>query len=147
MQRVGDVLIGRNHRALILSRNLFQRSLRGALSVQQRAAFEYRLADAAGNRPERAAPAEQPGDLVRGTAERPGDRELRQHGGHRGADLRVGGVTTHTVLHNLVFGCLLVFLVQWIFLGNLRSAIIVGANIPFALLFSVTILYLMGESA
>ena len=56
-------------------------------------------------------------------------------------------VTTHTVLHNLVFGCLLVFLIQWIFLGNLRSAIIVGANIPFALLFSVTILYLMGESA
>ncbi len=56
-------------------------------------------------------------------------------------------VTTHTVLHNLVFGCLLVFFIQWIFLGNLRSAIIVGANIPFALLFSVTILYLMGESA
>jgi len=56
-------------------------------------------------------------------------------------------VTTHTVLHNLIFGCVLVFLIQWIFLGNLRSAIIVGANIPFALLFSITILYLMGESA
>ena len=40
-------------------------------------------------------------------------------------------VTTHTVLHNLIFGCLLVFLVQWIFLGDLRSAIIVGVNIPF----------------
>ena len=39
-------------------------------------------------------------------------------------------VTTHTVLHNLVFGCLLVFLIQWIFLGDLRSAIIVGSNIP-----------------
>ena len=38
------------------------------------------------------------------------------------------GVTTHTVLHNLVFGCLLVFLIQWIFLGDLRSAIIVGAQ-------------------
>src|SRR5215467_2172992 len=56
-------------------------------------------------------------------------------------------VTTHTVLHNLIFGCVLVFFIQWIFLGNLRSAIIVGANIPFALLFSITILYLMGESA
>ena len=56
-------------------------------------------------------------------------------------------VTTHTVLHNLVFGCLLVFFIQWIFLGNLRGAIIVGANIPFALLFSTTILYLTGESA
>jgi cobalt-zinc-cadmium resistance protein CzcA len=56
-------------------------------------------------------------------------------------------VTTHTVIHNLVFGCLLVFLIQWIFLGDLRSAIIVGSNIPFALLFSITILYLTGESA
>jgi cobalt-zinc-cadmium resistance protein CzcA len=56
-------------------------------------------------------------------------------------------VTTHTVLHNLLFGCALVFLVQWVFLGNFRSALIVGANIPFALLFSITILYLMGESA
>jgi cobalt-zinc-cadmium resistance protein CzcA len=56
-------------------------------------------------------------------------------------------VTTHTVLHNLVFGCALVFLVQWVFLGDLRSALIVGANIPFALLFSITVLYLMGESA
>ena len=56
-------------------------------------------------------------------------------------------VTTRTVLHNLIFGCLLVFLIQWIFLGDLRSAITVGANIPFALFFSVTILVLMGEDA
>jgi heavy metal efflux system protein len=56
-------------------------------------------------------------------------------------------VTTHTVVHNLVFGIVLVFVIQWVFLGNLRSAIIVGANIPFALFFSITILYLMGESA
>jgi cobalt-zinc-cadmium resistance protein CzcA len=56
-------------------------------------------------------------------------------------------VTTHTVLHNLIFGCLLVFLIQWIFLGDLRSAIIVGANIPFALFFSIIILVLTGESA
>ena len=56
-------------------------------------------------------------------------------------------VTTHTVLDNLVFGCLLVFLVQWVFLGNLRSAIIVGINIPFALFFSIIILVLRGEDA
>ena len=56
-------------------------------------------------------------------------------------------VTTHTVLHNLVFGCLLVFLIQWIFLGDLRSAIIVGINIPFALLFAVILLVLRGEDA
>ena len=56
-------------------------------------------------------------------------------------------VTTTTVLHNLIFGCLLVFMVQWVFLGNLRSAIIVGVNIPFALFFSVIILVLRGEDA
>src|SRR6202040_2668293 len=57
------------------------------------------------------------------------------------------GVTTHTVLHNLVFGCLLVFLIQWIFLGDLRSAIIVGVNIPFALFFAIILLVLRGEDA
>jgi heavy metal efflux system protein len=57
------------------------------------------------------------------------------------------GVTTHTVLHNLVFGCLLVFLIQWVFLGDLRSAVIVGANIPFALFFAIIILVLRGEDA
>ena len=57
------------------------------------------------------------------------------------------GVTTHTVLHNLIFGCLLVFLIQWIFLGDLRSAIIVGANIPFALFFAIIIMVLRGEDA
>jgi cobalt-zinc-cadmium resistance protein CzcA len=56
-------------------------------------------------------------------------------------------VTVHTVVHNLVFGCLLVFFIQWIFLGNLRSAIIVGVNIPFALFFSIIILVLLGEDA
>jgi heavy metal efflux system protein len=56
-------------------------------------------------------------------------------------------VTTHTVLHNLIFGCILVFLIQWIYLGDLRSAIIVGVNIPFALFFSVIILAPMGEDA
>jgi cobalt-zinc-cadmium resistance protein CzcA len=56
-------------------------------------------------------------------------------------------VTTHTVLHNLIFGCVLVFLIQWIFLGDLRSAMIVGLNIPFALLFAIILLVLQGESA
>ncbi|MFZ3360395.1 MAG: CusA/CzcA family heavy metal efflux RND transporter [Xanthobacteraceae bacterium] len=56
-------------------------------------------------------------------------------------------VTTATVLHNLAFGCVLIFIIQWIFLGDLRSAIIVGANIPFALFFSIMILVLRGEEA
>jgi heavy metal efflux system protein len=56
-------------------------------------------------------------------------------------------VTTHTVLHNMVLGILLIFFVQWGFLGNLRSAIIVATTIPFALFFAITILVLRGESA
>jgi heavy metal efflux system protein len=56
-------------------------------------------------------------------------------------------VTTDTVVHNLLFGIILVFLVQWAFLGNLRSAIIVAATIPFALLFAIGILVLRGDSA
>jgi cobalt-zinc-cadmium resistance protein CzcA len=57
------------------------------------------------------------------------------------------GVTTHTVLHNLLFGCILVFAIQWIFLGDLRSAMIVSANIPFALFFAIIILVLRDEDA
>jgi len=56
-------------------------------------------------------------------------------------------VTTATVLHNLVNGCLLIFFIQWLFLGDLRSAIIVGVNIPFALFFSIMIMVLRGEDA
>ncbi|HYN38376.1 MAG TPA: efflux RND transporter permease subunit, partial [Rhodospirillales bacterium] len=55
--------------------------------------------------------------------------------------------TTHTVLHNMVVGILLIVLLQWLFLGDLRSALIVGATIPFALFFAVIILVLRGESA
>ena len=55
-------------------------------------------------------------------------------------------VTTHTVLHNLLFGIGLIFLVQWLFLGNLRSAIIVSATIPFAFLFAAAIMVMRGES-
>ncbi|CAL76469.1 Putative cation/heavy metal efflux system protein [Bradyrhizobium sp. ORS 278] len=55
--------------------------------------------------------------------------------------------TTHTVLENMVVGIGLIVLLQWIFLGDLRSALIVGATIPFALFFAVIILVLRGESA
>src|ERR1700730_965548 len=57
------------------------------------------------------------------------------------------GITTRTVLHNMVVGIALIFLLQWVFLGNLRSALIVGATIPFALFFAVGIMVLRGESA
>lgn len=55
-------------------------------------------------------------------------------------------VTTATVIHNMVAGVILIFLIQWIFLGNLRSAAIVATTIPFALFFAVIIMTLRGES-
>jgi cobalt-zinc-cadmium resistance protein CzcA len=56
-------------------------------------------------------------------------------------------ITINTVLHNLMFGVALIFLIQWVFLGNLRCAIIVAATIPVALLLAVIITVLRGESA
>jgi cobalt-zinc-cadmium resistance protein CzcA len=57
------------------------------------------------------------------------------------------GLTVHTVIHNLLFGIALIFLIQWVFLGNLRCAIIVAATIPVALLLAVMITVARGESA
>ena len=56
-------------------------------------------------------------------------------------------VTTHTVMHNLVEGILLIFILQYIFLGNIRAALIVAATIPFALSFAIGLILLKGESA
>jgi heavy metal efflux system protein len=56
-------------------------------------------------------------------------------------------VTTHTVLQNMFSGILLIFLMQWIFLGDLRSAIVVAATIPFALSIALIVMVTRGESA
>src|SRR5665213_1942143 len=45
-------------------------------------------------------------------------------------------LTTHTVLHNLVEGIILVSVILFVFLGNLRGALIVTLTIPFSLLFA-----------
>src|ERR1700739_1718749 len=55
--------------------------------------------------------------------------------------------TTHTVLHNLTEGIILVIVVLFLFLGNVRGAVIVALTIPFALLFSATCLKLKGIPA
>ena len=44
--------------------------------------------------------------------------------------------TTHTVLHNLSEGVLLVSIILFFFLGNVRGALIVAMTIPFSLLFA-----------
>jgi cobalt-zinc-cadmium resistance protein CzcA len=45
-------------------------------------------------------------------------------------------LTTHTVLHNLTEGIILVVIILMLFLGNVRGAIIVALTIPFSLLFA-----------
>src|SRR5215216_3534192 len=56
-------------------------------------------------------------------------------------------ITVQTVLHNLLFGIALIFLIQWVFLGDLRCALIIAATIPVGLFFAVIITVLRGESA
>src|SRR6202050_5156515 len=55
--------------------------------------------------------------------------------------------TTPTVLHNLTEGIILVVIILFLFLGNIRGAIIVALTIPFSLLFAATCLNLKGIPA
>ena len=55
--------------------------------------------------------------------------------------------TTHTVLHNLAEGMILVVIILFVFLGNVRGAFIVALTIPFALLFASICLDLRHISA
>jgi cobalt-zinc-cadmium resistance protein CzcA len=50
--------------------------------------------------------------------------------------------TTHTVLHNLTEGIILVVIILFLFLGNVRGAVIVALTIPFSLLFAAICLQL-----
>jgi cobalt-zinc-cadmium resistance protein CzcA len=56
-------------------------------------------------------------------------------------------LTTHTVLHNLTEGIILVVIILMLFLGNVRGAVIVALTIPFSLLFASTCLSLKGIPA
>ena len=56
-------------------------------------------------------------------------------------------ITVRTVLHNLLFGIALIFLIQYVFLGNLRCAIIVAATVPAALFLAVIITVVRGDFA
>jgi cobalt-zinc-cadmium resistance protein CzcA len=56
-------------------------------------------------------------------------------------------VTTETVRENLILGMVLVTVILFMFLSNVRSAIIVAINIPLALLFAFSMLFVRGKSA
>ncbi|HKI34227.1 MAG TPA: efflux RND transporter permease subunit, partial [Gemmataceae bacterium] len=56
-------------------------------------------------------------------------------------------VTTDTVQENLLVGIMLVMVILFMFISNVRTALIVAINIPLALLFAFAVLFLRGKSA
>ena len=56
-------------------------------------------------------------------------------------------ITTDTVTENLLMGIGLVVAILFMFVNNIRTAVIVAINIPLALLFAFTVLYVRGKSA
>src|SRR5205807_3980625 len=56
-------------------------------------------------------------------------------------------ITTETVRENLALGMAFVTLILFMFLSNVRCALIVAINIPLALLFAFAVLFLRGRSA
>jgi cobalt-zinc-cadmium resistance protein CzcA len=57
------------------------------------------------------------------------------------------GKTTTTVFENLLFGCIIVFIVVLMLLGNLRSALVISSMIPLALLFTLSMMFIFGIDA
>ena len=55
--------------------------------------------------------------------------------------------TSLTVFENLLFGCLIVFLIVVLLLGNLRSGLVVASLIPLSLLFTISMMYVFGIDA
>src|SRR5207245_1636898 len=56
-------------------------------------------------------------------------------------------ITVKTVLEILAGGMILVFLLLFVFLGHMRAALIVALTVPFALLFTFSMMVIVGESA
>ncbi|RVT91604.1 efflux RND transporter permease subunit [Rhodovarius crocodyli] len=56
-------------------------------------------------------------------------------------------VTTKTVVKNIIEGVILILIIQYLFLGDLRGAIVIAATIPFAFFFAILFMLIRGESA
>lgn len=56
-------------------------------------------------------------------------------------------LATKMVVKNIILGVVLILAIQWLFLGDLRGAIVVAATIPFAFFFAVLLILASGESA
>lgn len=55
--------------------------------------------------------------------------------------------TSLTVFENLLFGCLIVFFIVVLLLGNLRSGLVIASLIPLSLLFTISLMYIFGIDA
>ncbi|PLW94895.1 MAG: CusA/CzcA family heavy metal efflux RND transporter [Marinilabiliales bacterium] len=55
--------------------------------------------------------------------------------------------TSFTVFENLILGCLIVFIIVLILLGNLRSGLVIASIIPLSLLFTLAMMYVFGIDA
>ncbi|MCU0943980.1 MAG: CusA/CzcA family heavy metal efflux RND transporter [Rubritepida sp.] len=55
-------------------------------------------------------------------------------------------ITTKMVVKNIILGVVLILVMQWLFLGDLRGAVVVAATIPFAFFFAVLLMLARGES-
>ncbi len=56
-------------------------------------------------------------------------------------------ITTKTVVKNIIEGVILILVIQYLFLGDFRGALVVAATIPFAFLFAIMLMLARGESA
>ncbi|MBV1800169.1 efflux RND transporter permease subunit [Siccirubricoccus sp. G192] len=56
-------------------------------------------------------------------------------------------ITTKTVVKNIIEGVALILIIQWLFLGDFRGAMVVAATVPFAFLFAILLMMARGESA
>ncbi len=55
--------------------------------------------------------------------------------------------TSKTVAENLIFGGIIVFLIVFLLLGNIRAALVISSMIPLALLFTMSMMFLFGIDA
>jgi len=56
-------------------------------------------------------------------------------------------ITTATVVKNIIEGVLFILVIQWLFLGDFRGALVIAATIPFAFFFAILLMLARGESA
>ncbi|MCB2196856.1 MAG: CusA/CzcA family heavy metal efflux RND transporter [Bacteroidetes bacterium] len=57
------------------------------------------------------------------------------------------GRTTSTIYENLILGCLIIVFVVIFFLGNIRASLVIASIIPLSLLFTISMMYILGIDA